>query len=165
MILYHGSNCAVESANLDKCKPFKDFGQGFYTTEIKEQALIMAKRTARLFGGNPVLSEFSLDENIFSDEKIHIKTFAEPSIEWATFVLNNRNRKFNTISDPNCNRDNKYDVVTGPVANDDIRLTIELYVDGRLSPAGLLDALRYRDLSQQISFHTEKSLSFLTRIS
>ncbi|MCL2183632.1 MAG: DUF3990 domain-containing protein [Chitinispirillia bacterium] len=165
MILYHGSNCAVDAADLDKCKPFKDFGQGFYTTEIKEHALTMAKRTARLFGGNPVLSEFSLDESIFSNEKIRIKTFAEPNIEWATFVVNNRNRKFNTISDPNCNRDNKYDVVTGPVANDDIRLTIELYVDGRLSPAGLLDALRYRDLSQQISFHTEKSLSFLTRIS
>jgi hypothetical protein len=32
MILYHGSNIGIERIELDKCRPFKDFGRGFYTT-------------------------------------------------------------------------------------------------------------------------------------
>lgn len=42
-ILYHGSYCAVEKPNLDKCARFKDFGQGFYLTTSKEQAQSFAK--------------------------------------------------------------------------------------------------------------------------
>lgn len=51
MILYHGSNCFIDKIDLDKCRPFKDFGKGFYTTELKEKAFRIAKRTARMFGG------------------------------------------------------------------------------------------------------------------
>ena len=54
MKLYHGSNVVIENIDLAKCKPYKDFGQGFYLTEIKEQAFEMAKRTAKIYGGNPV---------------------------------------------------------------------------------------------------------------
>jgi hypothetical protein len=165
MILYHGSNCVVDKIDLGKCRPFKDFGRGFYTTELKEQALTMAKRTARMFGGSPVMSEFILDESIFSDKRVHVKKFMEPSIEWATFVINNRNKDYKDIANLDCNSDNKYDVVIGPVANDDIMVTLEVYIDGRLTPSGLLDALlyKYKDLTQQTSFHSEKALSFLTR--
>lgn len=163
MILYHGSNCVINSIDLDTCKPFKDFGKGFYTTEMKDQAFRMAKRTAKRFGGVPVMNEFVLDKNIFSDKEIQIKHFSEPTIEWASFVVNNRNKNFLDFNDVNSNHNNQYDVVIGPVANDDIILTLELYIDGRLSPNGLLEALRYKELSQQISFHTEKALSFLTR--
>jgi hypothetical protein len=164
VILYHGSNCVIDKIDLHKCRPFKDFGKGFYTTEIKDQAFRMAKRTARMFGGDPIMNEYTLDKNIFSDEKIQIKHFTEPTIEWATFIINNRNRKFSDHSNLNSNHHNQYDVVIGPVANDDIILTLELYIDGRLSPDALLDALRYKELSQQMSFHTENALSFLTRI-
>jgi len=45
MILYHGSNTEIVKIELDKCRPFKDFGRGFYTTPLKEQAWAMAKRT------------------------------------------------------------------------------------------------------------------------
>ena len=39
MILYHGSNIKISEINLDKCRPNKDFGRGFYLTSIKEQAV------------------------------------------------------------------------------------------------------------------------------
>lgn len=42
MRLYHGSNMMIEKIDLSKCKPYKDFGRGFYLTEIKEQAEKMA---------------------------------------------------------------------------------------------------------------------------
>lgn len=32
IILYHGSYCVVENPDLNKCKPGKDFGLGFYVT-------------------------------------------------------------------------------------------------------------------------------------
>lgn len=36
MKLYHGSNTAITRIDLTRCKPYKDFGQGFYLTEINE---------------------------------------------------------------------------------------------------------------------------------
>lgn len=48
MRLYHGSNMMIENIDLSKCKPYKDFGRGFYLTEIKEQAEKMAGRTAAI---------------------------------------------------------------------------------------------------------------------
>lgn len=44
MILYHGSNINIEHIELEKSKPFKDFGKGFYLSESEEQALEMALR-------------------------------------------------------------------------------------------------------------------------
>ena len=38
MRLYHGSNIVIDSINLAMCRPYKDFGKGFYLTDIKEQA-------------------------------------------------------------------------------------------------------------------------------
>ena len=35
MILYHGSNVEIDEIDLNKCKKYKDFGQGFYCTTIK----------------------------------------------------------------------------------------------------------------------------------
>lgn len=37
MILYHGSNTDIETINLEKCFPYKDFGKGFYLTDINRQ--------------------------------------------------------------------------------------------------------------------------------
>lgn len=57
MILYHGSNMVIDEIDLNKCRPYKDFGQGFYCTEIKEQAELMAKRVARIYGGTPYVNK------------------------------------------------------------------------------------------------------------
>ena len=42
MILYHGSNVEVIVPDLLKSKPYKDFGQGFYLSADKKQAMRMA---------------------------------------------------------------------------------------------------------------------------
>ncbi len=52
----------------------------------------MAKRVARIYGGNPYVNEFELDENIYKDSQLNIKKFESPTGEWAIFVLNNRDR-------------------------------------------------------------------------
>ena len=47
MRLYHGSNTGINSINLAMCRPYKDFGIGFYLTDIREQAERMAVRVAK----------------------------------------------------------------------------------------------------------------------
>ena len=47
--LYHGSNVRIERIDLSVGHINKDFGKGFYLTDIKTQADEMAKRKARLF--------------------------------------------------------------------------------------------------------------------
>lgn len=44
MILYHGSNVDIQNISLSACRPYKDFGRGFYLTDIPEQAERMAER-------------------------------------------------------------------------------------------------------------------------
>lgn len=161
MILYHGSNMKIEQIDLNKCRPFKDFGQGFYCTAIEEQAELMAKRVARIYGGNPEITKFEFDESIFNNEKINSKIFNNPSEEWALFVLNNRDRKFKKHESLKCNIDNKYDVVVGPVADDDLALLFRTFTRGLIDIDTLVKEMKYKRFSNQYSFHSEKALEFL----
>ena len=43
MILYHGSNVRIVNIDLQRSKPNKDFGKGFYCSDDKQQALRMAE--------------------------------------------------------------------------------------------------------------------------
>ena len=44
--------------DLAMCRPYKDFGKGFYLTDIKEQAEKMAVRLSKIYGGSPVVNTF-----------------------------------------------------------------------------------------------------------
>jgi len=90
MILYHGSNIAIDVIDLNKCHPYKDFGKGFYLTDIKEQAQRMAARTVRMFKGDPTLSSFEFNIDDAQKSGLKIKFFDSPNHEWAKFVMMNR---------------------------------------------------------------------------
>jgi len=164
MRLYHGSNQQIATVDLRQCKPFKDFGKGFYLTTIEEQAVQMALRTTRIFLGIPHVTEFEFDETIMRGNDLSVKVFDNPTAEWALFVLNNRNRKFVDCSDPNCNHDNKYDIVSGPVANDDIALLFRTFASGYIDLDALVKGMKYKQLTNQYSFHTERAVSFLSKV-
>jgi len=165
MILYHGSNTEINNIKLDKCRPYKDFGKGFYTSLLQEQAFRMAKRTVRLNKeGIPCVTSFSIDDNFISDTFLKIKQFTNPDKEWARFVINNRNNKFKNIQSDECNTDAKYDIVIGPVANDDIVALMDVFLTGLISDEFLAKELTFRELSNQISFHTEKAIARLSKI-
>lgn len=162
MILYHGSNVEIDEIDLNKCKKYKDFGQGFYCTTIKQQAKFMALRTTkREKKGEPCVSKFELDEKIFEDEDVKIKKFEKPSKEWAEFILNNRDKNFKDISSLKCNFDNKYDLVIGPVADDDIIVLFRTFVQGLIDIDTLIKELTFKELTDQYSFHTQKALKYL----
>ena len=94
-----------------------------------------------------------------------IKNFGlNPSAQWAEFILNNRNRKFKDFENPLSNHDNKYDIVIGAIANDDIALLFRQYQNEVIDFQTLLKGLTYKKLSIQYSFHTEKAIKLLTKI-
>jgi hypothetical protein len=154
----------IDYVDLKKCRPYKDFGRGFYTTTIKEQAQRMAYRTARRFGGKSWVSSFSFDEALFNDSQYKILHFEIPCEEWTVFVINNRNPKFTDIHNVACNTDNKYDIVWGPVANDDLIFIFNQYSSGLLPLSYLVEQMKFKKLTEQISFHTPRIIKNLQKI-
>ena len=165
MRLYHGSNLDIKEIKLAMCRPYKDFGQGFYLTVIREQAENMARRVAMLYGGEAVLNQYDLDENTLTDRDLKIKNFGvKTSEEWARFVKNNRNRKFTDVSSPESNIDNKYDIVIGPIANDAMAVLFRQYENGMIDFDTMLKGMEYKETTNQYSFHTDRAIRLLKKV-
>jgi len=159
MILFHGSNLEISRIDLSKCGKYKDFGQGFYLTSIKQQAIDWAKKTTRRFEtGKATLNIYEFDNNL---NDLNYIVFTEPNKDWATFIINNRNKDFKNHNDKLSNQDNKYDFVHGLVANDDISAILETFLLGILPMSQLSQALIYKELNDQYSFHSPKAISHL----
>ena len=75
MRLYHGSNIVIDSINLAMCRPYKDFGQGFYLTDLEEQAEKMATRVSKIYGGFPVVNIYEIDDDFRELSDLRIKDF------------------------------------------------------------------------------------------
>ncbi len=54
---------------ISACRPYKDFGRGFYLTDIPEQAERMAERVARIYGGEPVLNIYEIEDSFFNKRR------------------------------------------------------------------------------------------------
>lgn len=162
--LYHGSNVVVETIDLSKGRLNKDFGRGFYVTTIKDQAEKMSRRVARIYGGDPHITVFEIDEEQIEKVNLSIRRFDKPSREWALFVINNRNRGFTDISSLECNLDNKYDLVIGPVANDDLALLFRQFSGGLITVEELTAEMKYKQLTTQYSFHSEQAVRLLKKV-
>ena len=155
MILYHGSNMTIERIDLDKSKPNKDFGKGFYLSENETQALEMAAFKTSLLGGDPVVTKFEFDESVMQSSDLRIKVFKEYSEEWADFVF--ANREGNDVE--------RYDIVYGPIANDKIGLQIRKLKDGSIDKAEFLNRLKYmKGVTYQYFFGSERAVRYLTRV-
>ncbi|MCQ2270209.1 MAG: DUF3990 domain-containing protein [Bacteroidales bacterium] len=158
MILHHGSNVVVKNIDLSKSKPFKDFGKAFYLSENIEQAKEMGKSKVALFGGNIIVSSFQFDESILESQKLNIKIFNEYNEEWADFIFHNRDKKNEEFS-------HNYDIVYGPIANDNIGNQIFRYKEGYISFEDFIHNLKYKEgATFQYAFCTELAISKLKRV-
>lgn len=156
MTLYHGTNVDFDLIDIEKSNPYKDFGKGFYLTDIKEQAERMALRKGKFFGGVPVIQVYDFDEGDLQREDLKVKFFSEPSEEWAVFIHNNRNRTLDFRHD--------YDVVIGPIANDGVAYLLGRYEEGTITLPELVRGLEYKQLNNQYFFGTQKALDLLRRV-
>ena len=149
MILYHSSNVQVPEPRLLKIQRDLDFGKGFYTTSDYEQAKSWALRTVRIRNaGSALVSCYEIDD--ISLSKLNILRFDKADVAWLEFVA--ANRKGNVS-------ENDYDLIIGPVANDQTYPTILL--DGYLDAESTIRQLLPQKLKDQWTFKTDWSLSFL----
>ena len=163
MILYHGSYSYFDNIDISKGRKFKDFGQGFYTTKIESQAQQWARNMSARFGSESgYVSIYNCDENLFNSFK-YLK-FDGPTEEWAYFIMNNRNMEFTDYENQINNQENQFDIVEGPVANDNIAVVLDQFMMNMRSGTALVEALEYKNLNHQISFHTEKGISLLNKV-
>ena len=165
MKLFHESNVEIDSISLAMCRPYKDFGRGFYLTDIEEQAERMAVRVSRIYGGTPVVNSYEIEDDFRNIPDLRIKDFGvQTTEEWAKFVMNNRSRAFTDEKSDLCNKDNKYDIVIGPVADDNMALLFRQYENEIIDFDTLLKGMIYKKTSSQYSFHTIKSIKLLRKV-
>lgn len=151
MILYHGSNIKVKRPKIIKTKRLLDFGTGFYLTSDYEQAAKWAIRTTnRREDGIPTISVFRFDEN--GVDMLNVLSFSSPNKEWLKYVSANRTDK---------SMEDLYDIVTGPVANDQAIRTVNNFLKGYFTEDIAIQLLLPQKLKDQYVFKTEKALSAL----
>lgn len=150
MKLYHGSTFAVRNPSALRGRANTDFGRGFYTTTSVEQAekwALIKKNRAGDTAARAIVSVYDFDEALLSDAALRVMHFSEPTAGWLDFVVGNRRGV--ALHD--------YDLVMGPVANDKLYATIQLYEQGILSAAAAIDQLQTHILFDQLSFHTKQA--------
>ncbi|CDA15009.1 hypothetical protein I230019B6_30120 [Firmicutes bacterium i23-0019-B6] len=108
---------------------------------------------------------YEINDNFKELYNLRIKDFGiRTTEEWAKFVMNNRSRAFMDVQDVLCNKDNKYDIVIGPVADDNMALLFRQYENEIIDFETLLKGMIYKKTSSQYSFHTEKSVKLLRKV-
>lgn len=155
MILYHGSNIEIEQIDLDKSRPNKDFGQGFYLSEDEGQAKEMALFKSMQLGGEPIVSKFDFDESVMIDSGLKVKVFESYTEEWADFVFANREGGLTE----------RYDIVYGPIADDKVGLQIRKLKDGSIDKTEFLNRLKYmKGITFQFYFGSVSAIRYLKKI-
>ena len=118
--VYHGGTEKIEQPHCKLGRVNLDFGQGFYVTDLKEQAQTWANNMARSRKRIPVLNRYIMDrESIIRTYRCKILTAYDK--EWLEFIVANRQ---------GLNEAQKYDYVEGGVANDRVVDTVNLYIAG-----------------------------------
>jgi len=138
--VYHGSDVPIEIPRLGRSKRDKDFGKGFYTTLIIDQATRWASRFE-----TPCVSEYLL--KLSSDLKV--LEFKRMTEEWLDLIV-----AFRTGKEPK----EQYDIIIGPMADDQIYNAVKEYIQGVITREALWALSRFNRPTNQICFKTQKAL-------
>lgn len=156
--LYHGSTVSIDHIDLQKSRPNKDFGRGFYFSADREQAWRMGEFKALTEGGKRVMNEYLFDEALLASDELQVLTFDGYSRQWAEFIFLNRNNKSDLPA-------HDYDIVYGPIANDRVGVQIGKYEAGDITLDQFLNNLKYmKGVTSQYYFGTERAISKLHKV-
>ena len=142
-IIFHGSNVEVSKPRILQNGFYKDFGYGFYCTNIEKQA----KRGAITRKGDSVVNKYKY----IPDSKIKVLSFKEMSDEWLDFVAACRK-----------GIEHEYDIVEGPMADDQIWNYVEGFISGKVPRDVFWELVKFSYPTHQIVFCTEDALKTLT---
>jgi hypothetical protein len=151
MILFHGGTDVVEKPVIRPGSGGRDFGRGFYCTDIRGQAEKWARRQARVRKQAAVLNIYDFDMDGGRDN-LNVKMFDDYSREWLELVLNSRKDVRYTHG---------FDVVYGKIANDDVGETVQAVLDGLMPFDFALQKLAFMPSNNQYCFCTERALAYL----
>jgi len=127
-----------------------DFGSGFYTTSDLEQAKRWAQiKMQRNAVENAIVAVYEFEVS----SGLNIKRFSNADGEWLDFIMQHRMGH---------DESKMFDVIIGPVANDTLYETLSLYERGILSYEETIVRLKVHELTDQITFKTEKALRCLS---
>jgi hypothetical protein len=144
MKVYHGGYKVVDAPLILKSRFPKDFGEGFYCTELEQQAARWASRYDTVV--------VSIYEYI-SNENLKILVFREMTEQWLDFIVNSRS-----------GGKHDFDIVIGSMANDQIYNYISDFIDGILTREQFWVLAKFKYPTQQICFCSEKALKTLQYI-
>ena len=142
MEIYHGSYTSVQTLEIIKGKFTKDFGEGFYCTELKRQAEKWARRY-----DTPVVSIYEYKPL----EELNILCFDDMTDEWLDFIVACRSGK-----------PHDYDIVIGAMANDQIYNYVADFMNGILTREQFWIMAKFKYPTHQINFCTPKALQCIT---
>ena len=152
MKLYHGSNVEVVTPKLIQGDRALDFGQAFYLTSDFDLASRWAKTSVlRRKEGRAIVSVYEFDESAAS--QLRTLNFPGPDAAWLKYVSQNRNGIIDTVD---------YDIVSGPVANDNTMPVLNLYFKGAYSEDEALCRLLSQRLKDQFAIKTDAAIACLS---
>ena len=147
MILYHGTIVEIRTPEIIKTEIGRDFGFGFYTTDIREQAERWAKRKADLSGvGHSVISVYDMSDD---HEGFRTLNFAEDMDSWNDFVCACRDGETGYL---------EYDIIIGKVANDKVYRVVDMYRRGIWDKQRALSEMKVYETYDQIAFVSQDAI-------
>ena len=146
--VYHGATQVIDTPLCKFGRPKLDFGQGFYVTDLKEQAIKWAQTVALKRGEKPLLNIYQLDRDSIIAEA-RCKLFTAYDKDWLDFIVGNRQGK-NPAKD--------FDYVEGGIANDRVIDTIKFYISGIMDENSTLRQLAFHKPNNQICILNQELL-------
>jgi len=139
-ILYHGTTERIEHPLCHVGRPNLDFGQGFYLTELRAQAIDWAERMSLRRGEPALLNLYKTDiESLQAEARCRI--FEAYDEQWLSFIVACR-QGYDPRKD--------YDMIIGGVANDRVIDTVRLYMQGLMPMEIALKRLAEHQPNNQI---------------
>lgn len=140
--LFHGSNVIVDQPKIITDGYYKDFGYGFYCTNLEKQA----KRWALVKKKKHFVNVYEYLET----HSLNILKFDEMTDRWLDFVVD-------------CRRGIKhnYDIVEGPMADDTIWNYVDDFTRGEISREAFWQLVKFKYPTHQIVFCSEEALKQL----
>ena len=146
--VYHAGTDIVKAPDCKRGRKNLDFGQGFYITDIYDQAINFARLKSVYRNLPPVINVYLLNKiEMLKEAKSLI--FDEYDGKWLDFVVACRSGK---------DVWKKYDYVEGGVADDRVINAVSLYTQGFLSRDEVLRRIKYFKPNNQICLINQELL-------
>lgn len=146
MKVYHGSTVVIKQPLVAAGRQKLDFGQGFYVTDIRQQAESWAERMQRIREEAGIVSVYELDIEKVKENFRYFK-FDYYDNAWLQFIVSNRMGKTDVAT---------YDVIEGGVANDRVIDTVEAYMANMMTLETALSELSRHKPNNQLCIATQK---------